>query len=120
MSFRLTKAFTFEAAHALPYVAEDHPCRRMHGHSYRVEIHVEGEVDPTMGWVYDYQEINAAMQPLLNQLDHAYLNDLPGLENPTSENLAAWLWQQLAPQCRGLREIVIQETSRARCSYRGT
>ena len=119
MVCRLTKEFFFEAAHTLPKVAEGHPCARMHGHSYRVEIAVEGEVDSEMGWVYDHGEISAAVNPIIDALDHRYLNELPGLENPTAENLSIWLWKRVQPLCPGLCEIVIQETPRARCTYRG-
>ena len=119
MVCRLTKEFFFEAAHTLPKVAPSHPCARMHGHSYRVEIAVEGEVNPEMGWLYDHSEISEAMNPIVEELDHRYLNELHGLENPTVENLCAWIWQRLAPLCPGLCEIVIQETPRARCTYRG-
>jgi 6-pyruvoyltetrahydropterin/6-carboxytetrahydropterin synthase len=119
MVCRLTKEFSFEAAHKLPYVATDHPCGQLHGHSYRVEIAVEGEVDPKLGWVYDLSQISEAMNPIVSQLDHHYLNEIAGLENPTVEMLCAWLWERLAPLCPGLCEIVIWETARARCSYRG-
>jgi 6-pyruvoyltetrahydropterin/6-carboxytetrahydropterin synthase len=91
----------------------------MHGHSFKVEVTVEGEVDPHTGWFYDHAEISKAMRPLIAVLDHSYLNDVPGLENPTIENMAAWLWQKIAPQCPGLAEIVVHETPQARCSYRG-
>ena len=91
----------------------------MHGHSFKVEISIEGEVDPRLGWIYDHAAISQAMDPLLDLLDHAYLNEIEGLENPTIENMAAWLWQRLAPQCPGLCEIVIHETPTARCAYRG-
>jgi len=119
MTFRLTKDFRFEAAQTLPRVSPDHKCGRMHGHSFKVEISVEGEADPETGWVYDHARISRAMAPLLDQLDHAYLNDLPGLENPTIELMAHWLWLQLEPQLPGLAEIVIHETPTARCTYRG-
>ena len=119
MVCRLTKEFFFEAAHTLPNVPPEHKCHRMHGHSYRVEISVEGEVDPVMGWVYDHGAIGDAMDPIVAQLDHFYLNDIAGLENPTVENLCAWVWQRLEPFCPGLCEIVIQETPLARCTYRG-
>jgi len=119
MVCRLTKEFFFEAAHTLPKVPADHKCARMHGHSYRIEISVEGEVDPEMGWLYDHSAISRAMDPICDRLDHRYLNDIPGLENPTIENLAAWLWKQLQPLCPGLCEIVIQETPTVRCTYRG-
>ena len=119
MHVRLTKDFTIEAAHTLPNVPSSHKCSRMHGHSFRVEIAVEGETDPAAGWLYDHSRISQAMQPLLEQLDHAYLNDLPGLENPTVEILCGWIWERLSPQLPGLAEIVIHETPSARCSYRG-
>jgi 6-pyruvoyltetrahydropterin/6-carboxytetrahydropterin synthase len=91
----------------------------MHGHSFKVEVSVEGEVDPQTGWICDHAEISAAMKPLLERLDHSYLNEIPGLDNPTIEVMAAWFWQQLAPKCSGLCEIVIHETPSARCVYRG-
>src|SRR5687768_677813 len=116
---RLTKDFTFEAAQTLPCVPQDHKCRRMHGHSFKVEISVEGEVDPQTGWLYDHALIGRAMNPLVAMLDHAYLNEIKGLENPTIENMAAWFWQQLTPHLPELSEIVIHETPTARCSYRG-
>jgi 6-pyruvoyltetrahydropterin/6-carboxytetrahydropterin synthase len=119
MRARLTKDFTFEAAQTLPKAPDNHKCRRMHGHSFKVEISVEGEVAPVTGWVYDHAEIGAAMKPLLQMLDHAYLNDIAGLENPTIENMAAWFWKKLQPQCPGLCEIVIHETPTARCVYHG-
>ncbi len=119
MKVRLTKDFNFEAAQTLPCAPEGHKCRQMHGHSFKVEISVEGEVDPPSGWFYDHALIGQAMRPLLAQLDHSYLNEIPGLENPTIENMAAWFWRQLAEPCPGLCEIVIHETPTARCIYRG-
>jgi 6-pyruvoyltetrahydropterin/6-carboxytetrahydropterin synthase len=119
MRARLTKDFTFEAAQTLPSAPEGHKCRRMHGHSFKIEVSVEGEVTRSSGWVYDHAEIGAAMKPLLQMLDHSYLNEVEGLENPTIENMAAWFWEKLQPQCRGLCEIVVHETPTARCVYRG-
>ena len=119
MRVRLTKDFTFEAAQTLPKAPEGHKCRRMHGHSFKVEISVEGNVDLTTGWFYDHAEISSAMKPLLHDLDHAYLNEIEGLDNPTIENMAAWFWRNLQPLCPGLCEIVIHETPTARCVYRG-
>jgi 6-pyruvoyltetrahydropterin/6-carboxytetrahydropterin synthase len=120
MRARLTKDFNFEAAQTLPSAPEGHKCRKMHGHSFKVEVSVEGEVAPERGWVYDHAEISAAMKPLMAQLDHSYLNDIAGLENPTIENMAAWFWNHLAPKLSGLCEIVIHETPTARCVFRGT
>ena len=111
--------FTFEAAQTLPSAPEGHKCRKMHGHSFKVEVSVEGEVDRAIGWVYDHAVIGAAVKPLVAQLDHSYLNDIAGLENPTIENMAAWFWEKIAAQCPGLCEIVIHETPTARCVYRG-
>jgi 6-pyruvoyltetrahydropterin/6-carboxytetrahydropterin synthase len=119
MRVRLTKDFSFEAAQTLPNAPEGHKCRRMHGHSFKVEISVEGDVDPATGWFYDHAEIGAAMKPLVQQVDHAYLNEIAGLDNPTIENMAAWFWQKLQPLCPGLCEIVVHETPTARCVYRG-
>jgi len=116
---RLTKDFTFEAAQTLPNVPEGHKCRRVHGHSFKVEVSVEGDVDAKIGWVYDHARISDSMKPLMKLLDHAYLNDVEGLENPTIENMARWFWDKLEPQCPGLAEIVVHETATARCSYRG-
>jgi 6-pyruvoyltetrahydropterin/6-carboxytetrahydropterin synthase len=119
MRARLTKDFRFEAGQMLPNVEGGHKCGRIHGHSFKVEISVEGDVDPKTGWIYDHARIGEAMRPLLEQLDHAYLNDIEGLENPTIENMAAWFWKRLEPHCPGLCEIVIHETPTARCTYRG-
>jgi 6-pyruvoyltetrahydropterin/6-carboxytetrahydropterin synthase len=119
MKFRLTKDFLFEAAQTLPFAPEGHKCRNMHGHSFKLEVTVEGEADPKTGWLYDHAEISRAMKPLLAVLDHGYLNEIPGLENPTIENMCAWFWQKLTPQLPGLAEIVVHETPSARCTYRG-
>lgn len=119
MRARLTKDFRFEAAHTLPSLPADHKCRQMHGHSFKVEIHVEGVVDEKIGWIYDHKLISQAMDPLLEMLDHSYLNDIAGLESPTIEIMAAWFWKKLEPQLPGLVEIVIYETPTARCSFKG-
>lgn len=119
MKVRLEKTFRFESAHFLPRVAEDHKCRRIHGHSYVVDIAVEGEVDPEMGWLIDFGEIAEAWAPLQKMLDHHLLNDIEGLENPTAETLAAWIWERLQPKIPILCEITIHETCASRCIYRG-
>jgi 6-pyruvoyltetrahydropterin/6-carboxytetrahydropterin synthase len=110
------REFTFEAAHRLPNVPGGHKCARLHGHSYRVEIHVEGPVGPEDGWVMDFAEIKAAWAPLDDQLDHRYLNDVDGLANPTSENLARWIWGRLPLP---LSAVVVRETCTSGCIYRG-
>jgi len=119
MRARLTKDFTFEAAQTLPNVPEGHKCHELHGHSFKVEVSIEGDVDPQAGWVYDHAEISDAMKPLLKMLDHKYLNDIEGLENPTIEKMGEWFWKRLESQCPGLCEIVVHETPTARCIYRG-
>ena len=111
--------FTVEAAHELPAVPENHPCRHMHGHAYRIEVHIEGPVDEQVGWVADYAEISDAFEPLRRQLDHRVLNEVEGLSNPTSENLARWVWKRLRPTLPGLRCIIVRETDRTGCVYRG-
>lgn len=116
---RISKEFTFEAAHRLPNVAPGHKCGRLHGHSFRVEIHVEGPLGPTSGWVIDFGDIKAAFKPLLDRLDHYYLNEIEGLENPTSEILAVWIWDRLRPALSGLAMVVVRETCTTACFYTG-
>ncbi len=113
------KEFTFESAHRLPHVPEGHKCGRLHGHSFRVALYIEGHVDSKTGWIRDFGEIKAIFKPLYEQLDHNYLNDLPGLENPTSENLARWIWAKLKPELPELSRIRIHETCTSGCEYRG-
>jgi len=113
------KAFTLESAHRLPNVPEGHKCARVHGHSFRVEIHVRGPVDEHLGWVMDFAELKSAFEPLFLQLDHHYLNDVPGLENPTSENLARWIWRELQPRLPRLSRVVVHETCTSGCSFSG-
>lgn len=113
------REFTFEAAHRLPFVPEGHKCARLHGHSYKVEVHVGGEVDPASGWIMDFADVKAAFKPLLEQLDHYYLNEIEGLENPTSEELARWIWERLQPRLPGLARIVVRETCTSGCVYDG-
>ncbi len=119
MHVRLVKSFGFEAAHWLPTFPEGHKCRRMHGHSFRVDVVVEGEVPMERGYLIDYGEIGAALEPLCQQLDHRCLNEVEGLENPTSEMLSKWIWDRLSPALPSLAEVVVGETCTARCEYRG-
>lgn len=113
------KIFNIEAAHRLTGVPLDHKCARLHGHSFRVEIHVKGEVDPVPGWVQDFADIKAVFQPLYDRLDHHYLNEVDGLENPTSENFAKWIWDRLKPSLPLLNKVVVCETCTCGCVYTG-
>ncbi len=119
MRTRLERSFRFEAAHYLPKVPPGHKCARMHGHSYQIEVVIEGEIDPERGWVIDFAEIDERALPLVRQLDHHVLNEIDGLANPTSELLAVWWWQHLAPALPGLVEVMVSETLSSRCVYRG-
>jgi 6-pyruvoyltetrahydropterin/6-carboxytetrahydropterin synthase len=113
------KAFTIEAAHLLPNVSPNHKCGRLHGHSFHIEIHLRGSVEPDTGWVMDFADIKAAFEPLYEHLDHRYLNEVEGLSNPTSENLARWIWERLRPALSALSKVVVQETCTSGCIYRG-
>ncbi|UDG80971.1 6-carboxy-5,6,7,8-tetrahydropterin synthase [Candidatus Hartigia pinicola] len=113
------KNFHFEAAHKLPSVPEGHQCGRLHGHSFMICLEFIGEVNKTTGWLMDFSEIKRAFQPILNQLDHCYLNDIDGLENPTSEVLASWIWYQTKPLLPLLSAVTVKETCNTGCIYRG-
>jgi 6-pyruvoyltetrahydropterin/6-carboxytetrahydropterin synthase len=115
----LVREMRFEAAHVLPNVPEGHKCRRLHGHSFRIEVCVAGPIGEESGWFIDFGEIDRAMAPVREALDHRYLNEIEGLENPTSENLARWIWRRLDGRLPGLSAIVVHETCAARCIYRG-
>jgi 6-pyruvoyltetrahydropterin/6-carboxytetrahydropterin synthase len=119
MRTRLERSYRFEAAHFLPKVPPGHKCSRMHGHSYLIEIAIEGEIDPAFGWVMDFAEIDEHVTPLVKMLDHQVLNEVEGLANPTSELLAAWWWGKLAPRMAMLVEVVVSETPSSRCLFRG-
>jgi 6-pyruvoyltetrahydropterin/6-carboxytetrahydropterin synthase len=113
------KTFSLECAHHLPNVPEGHKCARLHGHSFRVEVHVVGPVGARSGWVMDFADVKAAFAPLFERLDHHCLNDVAGLENPTSENLARWIWRELQPALPQLSRIVVHETCTSGCIYEG-
>jgi 6-pyruvoyltetrahydropterin/6-carboxytetrahydropterin synthase len=120
MRMRLERSYRFEAAHFLPKVPPGHKCARMHGHSYAIDVAIEGETDPERGWVIDFADIDEAASPLVRLLDHQVLNEIEGLANPTSELLALWWWQRLSGVLPGLIEIAVSETPTSRCIYRGT
>jgi 6-pyruvoyltetrahydropterin/6-carboxytetrahydropterin synthase len=113
------KTFTLESAHRLPNVPAGHKCARIHGHSFRVELHVSGPVDPHLGWVMDFAEIKRHFEPVFARLDHHYLNDVPGLDNPTSENLARYIWGELKPSLPLLARVVVHETCTSGASFTG-
>ena len=115
----LRKTFQFEAAHLLPHLPKSHKCRRLHGHSFKAEIVVAGECDERLGWLMDYAKITRLFKPLWEKLDHHYLNEIPGLENPTSEIIAIWIWRKLKPKLPQLTEVTVAETCTAKCVYRG-
>ena len=116
---KITQAFTFEAAHRLPRVPETHRCFRMHGHSYRVELCLEGPVDPVTGFVVDFFDVEAAFGPLLRRLDHHCLNDIEGLENPTAETIAVWIWDRVKPDLPQVAVVRVFETPQCWAEYDG-
>lgn len=113
------KEFTIEAAHQLPGVPNDHKCARLHGHSFRIEIHVRGPVQQSSGWIIDFADIKDAFGPIHDQLDHRFLNEVDGLKNPTSENICRWIWDRLQPQLPLLSRVVVRETCTTGCIYEG-
>jgi 6-pyruvoyltetrahydropterin/6-carboxytetrahydropterin synthase len=119
-TMNIFRVFSIEAAHRLPNVPPDHKCARLHGHSFRIELHLSGPVDERLGWVMDFADVRSAFQPVFDQLDHHCLNDVPGLENPTSEQLARWIWSRTKPALPLLSKVVIHETCTSGCSYEGS
>ncbi len=119
MNVELIKEYRFEAAHLLPNVPDGHKCKRLHGHSFKFEIHVVGPVNPHTGWFIDYGDLDEVVNPLVAQLDHHYLNEVDGLQNPTSEVLARWLYDRIKPRIAALQAVTLFETCDARCIYRG-
>ncbi|MDH5655123.1 MAG: 6-carboxytetrahydropterin synthase QueD [Spirochaetia bacterium] len=115
----IVKKYGFEAAHLLTKVPPYHKCSRLHGHSFKFEVRLKGTVDAELGWLIDFGDITSVVKPLLDILDHNYLNEIEGLENPTSEMIAMWLWDRIKPALPDLMEITVHETCSARCSYRG-
>lgn len=118
-TIEIFREFNFEAAHRLPNVPEGHKCSRLHGHSYQFTVHVAGPLHPLYGWVLDFGDLKKAVNPIIDELDHYYLNEIPGLENPTSEVLAQWLWARIRPDMPELTQITVRETCTSGCIYRG-
>jgi 6-pyruvoyltetrahydropterin/6-carboxytetrahydropterin synthase len=119
MQVRLVHEFRFEAAHRLPRVPKGHKCERLHGHSFKIEVAIAGPVNEETGWFIDYGVLYKAWEPLHAVLDHNYLNDVAGLENPTSEILARWIWDRLKPELPSIVRVTVFETCDARCEYEG-
>ncbi|HET9958155.1 MAG TPA: 6-carboxytetrahydropterin synthase QueD [Polyangiaceae bacterium] len=119
MNVRLIREMRFEAAHRLPKVPPGHKCQRLHGHSFKVELAIRGPVNPDTGWFIDFGDVDLIWKPLHDQLDHNYLNEIPGLDNPTSENLARWLWDRIKPALPSLERVIVHETCDSRCEYEG-
>jgi 6-pyruvoyltetrahydropterin/6-carboxytetrahydropterin synthase len=118
-AMEIFKVFTIEAAHRLPFVPSGHKCGRLHGHSFRIEVHIQGPVDPKSGWIIDFADIKGAFKAIEEQIDHNYLNEVEGLENPTSENIARWIWHKLKLSLPSLSRIVVRETCTSGCIYHG-
>ncbi len=116
----LSHKFSFDSAHSLPNVPEDHKCRRLHGHTFHVEVRVSGPVGETSGWVMDYGQMKEVVRPVIAELDHRHLNEIEGLENPTSEHIAIWIWNRIAAGLPGLTAVCIHETCNTACTYRGS
>ena len=119
METTLRKSFTFDAAHWLPEFPDGHKCRRLHGHTFRVDVIVSGQVDPETGYLIDYADLKAEIKPVEDQLDHQLLNDVPGLENPTSENLARWIYDGLRQSVPQLSAVRVHETATSMAEYQG-
>lgn len=113
------KEFTFDAAHSLPNVPEGHKCKTIHGHTYRMKVIIKGAIDPQLGWVMDFLDIKRVVKPVIDQIDHKYMNELEGLENPTCETVVKWLWNRIKPDLPLLREIELNETPTSGAVYSG-
>ena len=119
MTMYIYKDFHFESAHRLPNVPEGHKCARLHGHSFQLRVTVSGDAPPPLNWVMDFSDIKSVVKPIVDQLDHYYLNEIPGLENPTSERVCEWIWEKLQPNLPNLYSIEIKETCTSGCIYKG-
>lgn len=117
MKFELKQHFYIESAHFLDHLPKNHPCSQMHGHSFKITFRFIGEKDQKFGWVLDYNEISEKIKPVLSKLDHHVLNEIEGLENPTSENLAEWIYTRCHTVLSQLAQVTVSETRNTECSY---
>ena len=113
------KIFKIESARSLPNLPDGHPCKNVHGHSFKIIITVTGDIQKDSGFVIDFKDLVAAFQPIHKLLDHSYLNEIEGLENPSNENLCVWIWKKLSKTLSGLKQIEIKETDLTGCIYKG-
>ena len=111
------KEFSFDSAHLLPHVPEGHKCKNLHGHTYHLKVVLEGPLDEKLGWVIDFGDIKKVINPIIKRLDHQYLNDIPGLENPTCEIICKWLWDQIKPSLASLKRLELRETPTSGAIY---
>lgn len=116
---QIYKEFSFDSAHFLPNVPDGHKCKEMHGHTYRLKVFIEGELDPKLGWIMDFKELKDALLPVIDQLDHKLINNIKGLENPTAENITVWIWEQIRPSLPLLSRIELYETPTTGVIYEG-
>lgn len=116
---QIFKQFSFDSAHFLPHVPEGHKCKEIHGHTYRLTVYVAGEPDEKLGWVMDFAVLKNVIEPLIKSIDHTLLNNIPGLENPTCERIAIWLWDNIKPQVPLLSKIELHETLTSGVVYEG-
>ncbi len=113
------KSFTFDSAHFLPNVPDGHKCKRMHGHTYRLTVYIEGDLNPNLGWVVDFADLKRIVKPIIDSVDHQVLNDIEGLDNPTCEKMAVWLWDQIKPKIPKLSKVELWETLTSGAIYEG-
>jgi 6-pyruvoyltetrahydropterin/6-carboxytetrahydropterin synthase len=119
ITMEIYKEFSFDSAHFLPNVPDGHKCKNMHGHTYKLKVFIQGTPDPVLGWIMDFKELKDIVCQVIDQLDHKLINDIPGLENPTAENITIWIWKQISPMLSGLNRIELYETPTTGVIYSG-
>ena len=119
VTMEIYKEFAFDSAHYLPNVHDGHKCKNMHGHTYHLRVYVKGTPGEQNGWIFDFKELKDLVRPLIDQLDHTTLNNVPGLENPTAENITIWFWNKLKPILPQLSRIELKETPTTGVIYSG-